>query len=295
MEKKFEEFTKTYEQKVIPLSKELNLASYNASISGKSEDYQKAANLQIELSKIYSNKDDFAKLVEFKNSNEIRDELLKRQLIIIYNEYASYQLDEKLLEEIIKLSNEIEEKFNTFRAEINNKKVTDNEIEEILQTSTDSKEVETAWNASKEVGTLVERDVKKLVKMRNDAAKKLGYKNYHEMSLSLSEQNSEEIDKLFTELDELTKNEYIKLKDEIDQYLTKKFNIQKEELMPWHYQDRFFQEGPAIYNVDLDDYYKDKDIAKIIEEYYNGIGLPIYDLLEKSDLYEKEGKYQHAF
>ncbi|MBN1638901.1 MAG: M2 family metallopeptidase, partial [Ignavibacteriales bacterium] len=29
--------------------------------------------------------------------------------------------------------------------------------------------------------------------------------------------------------------------------------------------------------------------------YYNGIGLPIYDLLEKSDLYEKEGKYQHAF
>lgn len=295
MEKKFEEFIKTYEQKVIPLTKEINLASYNASISGKSEEYQKTADLQIELSKIYSNKDDFAKLVEFKNSGEIKDELLKRQLTIIYNGYASYQLDEKLLEQIIKLSTQIEEKFNTFRVVLKSKKVTDNEIEEILQTSRDSKEVETAWTASKEIGALVEKDIKDLVKMRNDAAQKLGYKNYHEMSLSLSEQNIEEIDKLFDELDELTRDEYIKLKDEIDEYLAKKFNIKKEDLMPWHYQDRFFQEGPAIYDVDLDEYYKDKDIAQITKEYYDGIGLPIDDLLEKSDLYEKEGKYQHAF
>ncbi len=40
---------------------------------------------------------------------------------------------------------------------------------------------------------------------------------------------------------------------------------------------------------------KVKNIAKLQKDYFNGIKLNIDDLIENSDLYEKEGKYQHAY
>ena len=292
----FIKFLIEYENKIVDLSREASLAYFNASISGKEEDYKKASELQLQISKIFSNKNDFEKLKKFKTSEEINNELvLKRQLELIYNAYAGNQFDEKLQEEIINLSTKVEEKFATFRAEVNGQKLTNNKIDEILETSTDSEELKQHWLASKQIGNIVAEDVKKLVSMRNKASKEMGLKNYHQMSLELSEQNADDIEKLFNELDNLTCDSFIKLKDEIDEYLSKHFGITKQELMPWHYYDKFFQHGPKIYNIDFDKYFKDKDIVEITRKYFNGIDLNIDDLLEKSDLFEKEGKNQHAY
>lgn len=131
--------------------------------------------------------------------------------------------------------------------------------------------------------------------MRNAIAQKLGYKNYHEMSLSLNEQNPEDISTLFDELDELTRDAFAKEKKNIDIYLANKFDITESELMPWHYQDRFFQEAPKIYPVSLDSYYQDLDIVELSRNYYASIGLEVDDILARSDLYERAGKYQHAY
>jgi peptidyl-dipeptidase A len=135
----------------------------------------------------------------------------------------------------------------------------------------------------------------KLIKLRNESAKELGYKNYHQMSLALSEQDPDEIENLLNELDNLTKDAFANLKNDIDDFLSKKLNVPKDQLMPWHYQNRFFQEAPKIYNVNLDGYYKDKDIVALTTSYYKGIGLPIDEMVANSDLFEKEGKYQHAY
>ena len=67
------------------------------------------------------------------------------------------------------------------------------------------------------------------------------------------------------------------------------------ELRPWHYHDPFFQEPPAVYEADLDQPFVDADIQRICREFYAGIGLPIDDVLARSDLYEKRGKSPHAF
>jgi len=131
--------------------------------------------------------------------------------------------------------------------------------------------------------------------MRNVVAKELGYNNYHEMRLKLSEQDPAEILKLFDELDNLTKESFKKEKDAVDEYFMNRYKVKKEELMPWHYQNRFFQEAPKIYKVDLDAYYKDKDLVKLTDEYYKGIGILIDDVIKNSDLFEKEGKNQHAY
>lgn len=295
MEKELQVFIDNHVAIVAPLSKETAATYFNASISGKEEDFNKVAELSIQLEKIYASKEEFAKLKQFKESGLIKDELLKRQLKILYDGYLGNQIDEKKLEELVNLSTEIDKKYTKFRAEVGGKELSDNDIEEILATSTKTEEVQETWLASKKVGPVVAEDVVTIVKLRNEVAKELGFDNYHQMSLTLSEQNSEEIEQLFNELDELTREAFAQLKDQIDEHLAKKFDVSKEALMPWHYQNRFFQDAPKIYSIDLDDYYKDKDVVVITKDYYEGIGLNIEDIVAKSDLYEKEGKNQHAY
>jgi len=295
MSQRFIDFLYKYEGKIIPLSREMNLTYFNASVSGKPEEYQKASELQIKQNRVFANKEDFKLLKEIKASGEVTNPVLARELELIYNLFAGNQFDEELMERIVTLSTKVEEKFATYRATINDVEYSDNDIDDKLKDSTDSAELKMLWSASKQIGKEVAEDVKKLVYMRNEAAQSLGYKNYHTMSLLLSEQSPEELDQLFDNLDELTRESFTLLKAEIDNYLSARFGIQKSELMPWHYQDKFFQQGPKIYSVDLDKYFKEKDIVKITKNYFNGLQLNIDDLVEKSDLFEKEGKYQHAY
>jgi len=142
---------------------------------------------------------------------------------------------------------------------------------------------------------VVVEDIIKLVKHRNLIAQNLGFSNYHEMSLKLSGQDPAEVTATFDELDNLTKGNFAQLKGEIDAYFAKRYKIAVEDLQPWHYQNRFFQEAPEIYPVNFDKYYKDQDPVKLVATFYDGIGLNVDAILAKSDLYEKPGKNQHAF
>ncbi|MDT8322763.1 MAG: M2 family metallopeptidase [Bacteroidota bacterium] len=295
MEKELKTFIADFEEAVRPLSRDAAIAYFDASISGREEDYQKAADFELLVSKVFADTEDFAKLKSIRDSRAVTDPLLVRQLEVLYHSYLAKQIDEQKLEAMIRLQSENEKKFSTFRAEVNGKMYTDNEIEELLRTSKDNTELEAAWRASKEIGPIVADDVLRLVNMRNDAARELGFTNYHAMQLELSEQDPEAIALLFDELDELTRGAFAELKAEMDGKLAARCGIAVEDLMPWHYQNRFFQEAPKVFDTDLDVFYKDKDIVALAKNYYAGLDLSIDDLVEKSDLYEKEGKYQHAY
>ena len=49
MEHEFHSFIKSFENRVICLSKELNLSNFNATISGKAEDFANTAELDLKL------------------------------------------------------------------------------------------------------------------------------------------------------------------------------------------------------------------------------------------------------
>ncbi|HNW75864.1 MAG TPA: M2 family metallopeptidase [Bacteroidales bacterium] len=296
MKQELADFIRKHDSVVIPLSKEANLAYWNAAISGKPEDWKKAEDLQIEMVKLFSNKESLTKLEEIKLSGLITDTLMARQLDVLYRQFLSAKADTAKLNAAVRMQTAIEQKYSTFRTEIKGKKLTDNDVEEILRTSTNVTEQKDAWIAQKKIGPIVADDIKKLVVLRNEIAKELGFDNYHTMSLTLSEEDPKEISQLFDELDNLTKDAFAEVKGEIDDYFVKHYQLKsKDELMPWNYQNRFFQEAPKIYEVDLDKYYKDKNLETLTASYYAGIGLPIEAMLKKSDLYEKEGKNQHAF
>ena len=294
-EKQLESFIVKHTEQIEPIAKEAALASWDAAITGDPNDYDRQSELILKIRRIYSNSEEFAFLKETKESADIKDPLLARQLQVLYNGYLSNQIEPELLKGIVDLSTEIEKNFSVFRGTIDGKKVTDNEIKEILKTETDSARRKKAWLASKQVGVEVAEDLLRLIKLRNQAAKKLGFDNYHTMSLTISEQDVGELDKIFDELYELTNEPFAGLKADLDGKLAANCGVEVSELMPWHYHDPFFQETPMVYELNLDVYYKDKDIKELAAKFYAGIGLDVESVLAKSDLYEKEGKNPHAF
>lgn len=291
MDEEFKSFLNKHIKIIKLLYKDLNLAYWQACLSGKDEDYKKYSNLEFKLEKIYSNKEDFWEIKNFKG--KIKNPILSRQADILYLSYLGKQIEPELLEKIVKKSTELEQKFNTFRGKINGKEVTTNEIRDILVNEKNNTLRQKAWEASQQVGEFVSKDLIGLVKLRNEVAKKLDFDNYYKMSLFLQEQDEDEMLKIFNKVDEVTKEPYEKIKNEIESILKEKYST--KEIMPWHYSDPFLQEVPKFYEVDLDKYYNGKDILKIAKEFYKSIGFDISGLLNRSDLYEKPNKYPHAY
>lgn len=283
------------QKKVEPVYSEANLNYWFGTITGSPEEFQKYAEANKKLSEIYSDKDTFEKLKKLKDNKSVKNPLLKRQLNVLYLAFLSRQADTSLQNQIIEKEAAIEQKYASFRASYKGKEINDNTVEDILHTSTINQDLEEVWNAHKAIGPLVADDIIEIVKLRNKLAQSIGYDNFHTMSLALSEQDPQEISALFDELDEMTRDGFAQLKDEMDQSFSKRYHIPAEKLMPWHYQSRFFQEAPNLYPVDLDKYYKGANLEKLTSDFYASIGLNVDKIMDNSDLYPKENKNQHAF
>jgi len=294
-ETELKEFIAAHVAKIKPLEKQANLAWWDAAVTGDPKAYDRSSEMQLQIRRIYSDPKDFAFLQEVRQSGQVQDPLLARQLTVLYNSYLANQSEPELLKQIVELGTQIEKNFSTFRGTIDGKKVTDNEIKDILKDQTDSAQRRQAWLASKQVGVAVAADLVRLVKLRNEAARKLGFDNFHTLSLATGEQDVKELDRIFADLYERTREPFAKVKAELDRILAQKYGVAPDQLMPWHYHDPFFQETPMVYDLDLDVYYEDKDVKKLAEQFYAGLGLPVEAILANSDLYEKEGKNPHAF
>src|SRR5438445_3799856 len=288
------QFIEEHEAKIRPLEKAVNLTWWNANVSGKDADFKAKEEAQNKLDEALASQEPFAELKTIKGGKP-RDRLLAREIDVLYLMYLEKQVEPELLKKITAKANAIEQSFNIFRAKVADKAMTDSEVRKVLKESKDSAQRKTVWEASKAAGSTVEKDLKELVGLRNEAARKLGFKDYHMMQLYLNEQTQEQVLALFDRLDELTREPFRRAKAEIDARLAQNCGIAIDELRPWHYHDPFFQEPPAVFGSDLDAVYAKVDILKLCRDYYAGIGLPIDEVIARSDLYEKPGKSPHAF
>jgi peptidyl-dipeptidase A len=294
---KARKFIDDYTAKMRPLETTANKAWWDANITGKDEDFKRKEEAQNKIDAVLSDKDAFKTVKALKESKDIDDPVMKRAIDIIYLAYLEKQLDPKLLKQMTALSNAVEKKFSTYRAKVADKEMTDAEVRKVLKTSGLCEKRQAVWEASKAVGKVVEKELLELVKLRNQAAVKLGFKNYHDLQLYLNEQNGADLIALFDKLDELTREPFKKAKAEIDVVLARNCNIKVDELMPWHYHDPFFQEVPGVFKADLDKIYSEVDIVKLCREFYKSIGLPIDLVIDRSnnDFAPKKGKNPHAF
>jgi peptidyl-dipeptidase A len=290
------EFVKDHERRIRPLDVAVNIAWWNANTSGDQAAYDIKEKAQNRLDAALANKDVFAELKKLKGKRDrIADEETRRAIDVLYLLYLEKQVDPDILKRMSKLSNDVEKSFNAFRARVDKKEMTDNAVRDVLKKSKSSERRKEVWEASKAVGGVLEKNLKELVQLRNQAAVQLGFKNFHALQLYLNEQDGEQLIKLFDELDELTRGPFEAAKADLDARLAKDYNLKVGDLMPWHYHDPFFQETPGVFKADLDAPFLTADLLKMCQKFYTGIGLPIDRVVAVSDLYEKKGKSPHAF
>ncbi|HCV43071.1 MAG TPA: peptidase M3 [Bacteroidetes bacterium] len=294
-EGRLRDFIASHVKQIEPKITANNIAEWNANASGEKRYYDESAALDLEIKRIRSNKTEFAFLKQLKEGNTIHDSLLQRQLTFLYNNYLKNQIDTTLLRAIVEKQSAIASRFNTFRGKIDGKEVADNDISSVLKDEKNPEKRKKAWEASKQVGKEVAPMVIELVKLRNQAAKQLGFENYYVMALATDEQDANDIIGVFDNLEQLTHEPFAQMKHDLDARLAKKFGVQPGQLRPWHYEDPFFQEAPQSPGVDLDTFFKGKNIEELGQTFYAGLGLPVEDILKRSDLIPRKGKYQHAF
>ena len=290
-----EQFIAAHVAHIEPLNAESGRTSYLAEVTGKDEYYAKLKELRHQMTAIYADCDNFNTLKALKESGEVTHPLLVRQLDNLYISFLKRQIDPTLQTKMIDLDTSITERYNKFRGMVDGQEVTMSDIYLSMTTETDCEKRKKVWQASKQVGPTIVGDLIKLIKLRNQVASSLGFANWHTMAIETGEQSVADIDTMFARLYELTNEPYGRMKAELDGILAESYGIEVDQLRPWHYHDPFFQRTPLVYELDLDTYYSDRDVKELSIEYFAGVGLPVDDILARSDLYDKPGKNPHAF
>lgn len=278
-----------------PLQKAVNLTWYEASITGTDADFAKSETAQNALDAWLGHKGRFEQVRGWwKDREELQPEIA-RQVGILYREMLGKQVAPELLQRINKLQGEAEKTFNGYRATVAGKELSQNELKKVLRESTDEAELRGAWEGQKSVAPVVLPALLELVGLRNEVARALGFRDYYALALEMNEQDEDELLAMFDELDALTREPFLALKAQADAKLAKRLGISEDALQPWHYQDFFFQEPPQVFDVDYEAIYRGTDVIELARKFYAGIGLPVDDVLARSDLHEKPGKTPHAF
>jgi len=291
-------FLERYQKPLAALEIRSTLAEWTAANSGKKEDFDETAEAKLALRKYHSNPETYARLEELLAARGELERLDARALELAHLAYRRNQLAPELLEQMVELSTEISRLLNTYRAELDGKKFSNNDLLEMLADETDSAKRQAAWEALKQVGVVVSPKLIELAGLRNQAAAKLGFNNYWEMSIHLQEHDPEELLAIFDELEKLTLGPFREMKATMDGELAGRFGVEPDAMRPWHYDNPFFQAAPPSKAVDLDEFYEKKskeEITEIARVFFADVGLPIEEVLRRSDLYEREGKDQHAF
>ena len=181
-----------------------------------------------------------------------------------------------------------------FKFKMNGKEVTPNDIDAILQKSTNEKERLAAWESCKEVGKTLKSGLTDLRDLRNKCVQALGYSDYFayqasEYNMSTDEMMSttrgmiKDLWPLYRELHTWARYE-----------LAKKYNKPVPDLIPAHWlPNRWGQEWSQLVEVkgfNLDPYLEKKGpewIVKKGEEFYQSIGYTALpeSFWQKSSLY----------
>ncbi len=277
-----------------PLEERARRARWDAATRAIDENVEAAAEAERRL-RIFLSRSDLLEAVEGALERPDLTPIQRRQFELLALDFRENQMSRETIRDLVRRSSEIEAEFYSFRAEFDGAEVSNNELEEVFRTETDPARRREAWEASKQIGRRVGGTIRELASRRNEAAREQGYRDYYEMRLRLQELDESRMFALLAEVAERTGPRWAELKATLDRRLGEKYGIPADELRPWHYDDPFFQELPAVMAPDLDPVFRDADLVAIARRFFGELGLPVDDVLERSDLFERKQKDQHAF
>ena len=288
------QFFHTFIPEVKAKSRQVNLAAWILETTGSADAANLKAELETELRLLFNDKETYQKLSGWEKDPAIVDPLQKRQINVLVRQFIPNQIDQPLLEKIAKQEAALAVKYSNFRPLLGGQPQTENDLREILKTEANLAKRREAWEASKEIGKELAPAVLSLVRLRNEAAKSVGYSDFFEMQLSLQEVESKWLFDFLDQCAKQSESAYLKVLDQINQDAKQRFKASEADLGPWCWAEPFCQEDP-VGTKELDSLAAGVDILKAAEGFYAKMGLDVSEILKRSDNFERAGKNQHAF
>ncbi len=277
------------EERLAPLERDLHLAWWDAQVEATDENGARRAAAELAWSDALADSGVFAE-VEAARAQEG-----SRSLDLLHDAMLPHQVSSELRERIVELEADVDLRFSRHRGVVGGEEVDDTRIKKILRGSDDPVERREAWEASKTVGAVVADDVRRLARLRNEAARSLGHRDWFALSLAKDELDEGKLAETLAEADRATSSTFFRWKSRLDERLAARFGCAVADLRPWHYADPFFQEAPPDGAVDLDPLFAGTDLVELSRRTMQGVGLDVDGILARSDLFPREGKNQHAF
>ena len=290
----FEKFLNEFVPEVARKSKQFNKASWILETTGSADAADLKADLDTELRLMYNDRATYEKLVAWDKDPTLKDPLLKRQLNVLIRAFKQNLIPKALLEEIAQKEAALAQSYANFRPEVDGKRLSDNDIRDVLKNENNPAKRKKIWEASKLIGEIMAPQILALVELRNEAAKSLGYTDYFKMQLDLQEVDEKWLLKTLDGLSKSSDAAYAKMLSGLEEQLSKRFQVSKEELGAWAWSDPFCQEDP-LGCQELDSLVSGVDIPQVNIEYYQRMGIDVRPILKRSDMNERPGKNQHAF
>jgi peptidyl-dipeptidase A len=270
-------------------------AWWTASLSGRRADYQRMEAADRAINRHYARPTTLRRIEGLLRADDL-DGLTRRRLNRLALAYRAKQAPIDILDRITRAEAAVQQTYSTFRATFDSHAASDNELEDVLRASTDSARVEEAWRARKQIGSVVADDLRQLARLRNLAARSIGFADYWRSQLELDELDPEELTDTLDQVEAATRKPFRAMKADLDRHLAQRFKIKQRDLRPWHYADPFFQETPEVFAPPADPLYAAQDVVELAAESYRQLGFANIDaILARSDLYPRKGKNQHAY
>lgn len=288
-------FVAAHTARYAALEKEACLASWDAATGGGDEALERAVRSRSECRTLYADPESARRVKAWLASGEVHDPLLHRQLVLLDHEFTRNQLPPEVISGLVAGQGELERIAYGFRAELNGERVSNNRILDVLRTERDGAARHAAWAASKQIGAQMAEPLRAWVRQRNAAAHSLGFRDAYAMDLHLQEIDEARMFATLEGLREGSEAPFRAMRAELDREMAARYGVEPDALRPWHWEDPFAQEAPAMGAVDLEEWFAANDPIELCAPFFEGIGLPVRDVLSRSDLYEREGKDQHAF
>ena len=283
---------------------ESSIAIWNATVSGNDSDYQKLIDLDFDFTKanrnisesfspdrftpfsknVFANEQDFQMLRKLKYSGLIKDTLLNRQLNVLYQTFMGSQIETDRYKTLIMNEIKLWQGTSVPRAVIRGKMYKSIQLDSIRKNTNDITVLFDIAEVFRCKGQSVEPDILRLVKGRNEYASRFGYPDFYHLTLESKDQTPEDVCDLLNDIELKTRAPFFKAKGIIDKLLAKRYRISVAELRPWNYNDERAGYFSGKFIPGIDSLFNGVDPIATTARFFDGIGLPVQDVIDNSNL-----------
>jgi peptidyl-dipeptidase A len=289
---------------------ESKVALWNVNLSGNERDYKKLIDLELDFNNsnqnnpdhfapdrfttftqnVFTNEQDFKLLRRLKNSGLVTDTLLKRQLSVLYQSFMGPQIEAERYKKLRFAETKLWQSFLGVEVAWEGKRYKGAQLDSLRSTSDDRVMLGMVYEAYREKARQIAGEIVAMVKMRNEFARDFGYSDYYQLALETKDQTPGKIMSLLKEVGAKTDQPFFETKATIDKLLSKRYHLPVTDLRSYHYNDERRSYLPLRFSQKMDSLYRERDPVQLAAAFFEGIDLPVQEIIDRSDLKFRKGK-----